>query len=126
MRHVKLIFGLFLLMTSCEYGYDYSYKVINKVDSQIDVHVKTYKIDSTYSILKDSSKILFVTGHGIEGSHGPYFKDVKFDLQEFTVIKNDSLKSNKDYLQNEAWIFSKEPSYEGLYTTTVTTEEFNK
>lgn len=126
MKHFSFIIGLAFLMTSCEYSYDYSYKVTNKSDSEISVYIKTFRIDTTFLILKDSAKVLVTSNHGIEGSHGPYFEDVKIDLDKFTVTKNDNLKSNRDYLKDDAWTFTKEPYHIGLYSATVTNDEFNK
>lgn len=102
MKLFSFIIGLVLLMTSCEYSYDYSYKLTNKSDSEISVNIKTFRIDTTFFILKDSSKVLVTSNHGIEGSHGPYFKNDKFDLDKFIVTKNDYVKSNRDYLMNDA------------------------
>ncbi len=111
--------GLLLIASGCEYAYDYSYTVTNKSDGRIDVYVKTFRIDSTFQIQKDSTKTLFIDDHGIEGSKGPYFADVTFDLDGFIVFKNDTLKSTRNYLKNETWIFK-----EGDYSTTVTNDEF--
>lgn len=113
------ILGLLLIMSGCEYVYDYSYTVANKSDGQIKVYVKTFRIDSTFTILKDSTKALFIDDHGIEGSGGPYFDDVTGDLDDFKVTKNETLISKRDYLKNDAWIFQ-----DGDYSTTVTNDEF--
>jgi hypothetical protein len=126
MKLFSFIIGLVLLMTSCEYSYEYSYKVTNKSNSEIYVNIKTFRIDTTFFILKDSSKVLVTSNHGIEGSHGPYFENVKIDLDKFIVTKNDNVKSNRDYLMNDAWTFTKEPSCKGLYSAIVTNDEFNK
>lgn len=126
MKLFSFIIGLVFLMTSCEYSYEYSYKVTNKSDSEIYVNIKTFRIDTTFFILKDSSKVLVTSNHGNEGSHGPYFENVKIDLDKFIVTKNDNVKSNRDYLMNDAWTFTKEPSFKGLYSAIVTNDEFNK
>lgn len=110
---------LVFILTSCEYSYDYSYVVTNKTDAEIKVHVKTFRIDSVFVILMDSSKLLFIDDHGIEGSKGPYFDDVINDLDKFEVTKNDTLKSKRDYLKNDMWTFEK-----GRYSTIVTNNEF--
>jgi hypothetical protein len=119
MKTLFILLGLIVIMTSCEYAYDYSYTVYNKTDTQIKVYVKTLRIDSTFTILKDSTKTLFVDDHGIEGSKGPYFANVTIDLENFIVTKNDTLTSKKNYLKNESWTFNK-----GDYSTTVTNDEF--
>jgi len=118
-KTIFTIFGLTLLMTSCEYGYDYTYTLTNKTDSQIKVYVKTFRIDSIYTIAKDSTEILFITDHGIEGSKGPYFANVTEDLDKFTVTINETSVSKRDYLKNESWTFTK-----GDYSTIVTNNEF--
>jgi hypothetical protein len=119
MKPLFTLIGLIVIMTSCEYAYDYSYSVTNKTDTQIKVYAKTFLIDSAFNISKDSTKTLFIGDHGIEGSKGPYFENVTVDLDNFTVTKNDTLTSSKDYLKNESWTFKK-----GDYSTIVTNEEF--
>jgi hypothetical protein len=119
MRTNFFILGLLLIMSGCEYAYDYSYTVTNKSDGQIKVYVKTFRIDSTFSIAKDSTKKLFIDDHGIEGSKGPYFDNVTVDLDNFKVTKNDTIMSTRDYLKNDAWTFKN-----GDYSTTVTNDEF--
>ena len=119
-KTVFAIIGLTLFMTSCEYRYNYSYTLTNKTDSQIKVYVKTFLIDSIYTIAKDSTEMLFIKDHGIEsGSKGPYFRKVTEDLDKFTVTINDTLVSKRDYLKNEPWTFNK-----GDYSTIVTNNEF--
>lgn len=119
MRTNIYILGLLLIITGCDYVYDYSYTVTNKSDTQIKVYVKTFRIDSTFLILKDSTKVLLIDDHGIEGSKGPYFDDVTVDLDDFKVIKNDTLISTRNYLKNDAWTYK-----DGDYSTTVKDDEF--
>jgi len=119
MKNVIMIIGLLLGITSCEHAYDYSYLVTNKSDVEIDVYVKTFRIDSVFIIPKDSTQLLLITDHGIEGSKGPYDRRVTGDLDKFEVTKNDTLKSKRDYLKNDAWTFKK-----GKYSTIVTDDEF--
>lgn len=121
MKTYLFILGFLLIMWGCEYGYDYSYTVTNKSDGQIKVYVKTFRIDSTFSIPKDSTKKLFIANHGIEGSKGPYFENVTVDLDSFMVIRNDTSMSTRNYLKNDSWNFTK-----GDYSTTVTNDEFEK
>ena len=121
MKITPLFLGFVLLFTSCEYGYDYSYRVTNMTDTLINVYAKTFLIDSTFIIPKDSTKVLLVTNHGIEGSRGPYFSDVNVDLDIFIIKKNDIITSKRDYLKNDAWSFN---DNDGVYSTIVTNEEF--
>ncbi len=121
MKTIFVIIGMILIMTSCDYVYNYSYTVTNKTDAQIEVYVKTFQTDSTFIISKDSTKTLFVTDHGIEDSKGPYFSNVTEDLDNFKITKNDTLTSTRDYLKNESWTFDK-----GDYSTNVTDVEFKK
>jgi len=116
--------GLFLIfsvlsLTSCDYAYDYTYKVTNDTDSEVKIKVQTFQIDSTYSISANVTQILFVTDHGLEGSKGPYFEDVAEEINEFVVTKNDTLVSTKDYLENSSWDYD-----DGLYHTTIEDIEF--
>jgi hypothetical protein len=112
-------------MTSCEYSYNYSYKVTNTSGTSINVRVKTFRVDSTFIIVNDSTKVLFTTTHGIEGPHGPYYKDVKFDLDSLIVKNQNDKISTKDYLLNETWTFTEDTYHEGLYSAFVTSDEFN-
>ena len=125
MKYISLILMMLFFITSCEYSYDYSYQVTNNSDDQISVYVKTFRLDSTFIIKKDSTKVLFTSNHGIEGSKGPYFEDVKIELDEFSVTKKDNSISTKDYLKNDAWTFTIEPYFIGLYSAIVTNDEFN-
>lgn len=118
-RKIFVLVVLLMIISGCEYTYDYTYTVTNKSDGNIKVSVKTFHIDSTYTIPVDSTKILFTTDHGIEGSTGPYFSNVTDDLDSFMVKKNDTINSTRNYLVNEAWVFN-----DGDYSTTVTNEEF--
>ncbi len=111
--------AILILFSSCDYVYDYTYQLTNSTDSEIKIKLATYSIDSIYSISAHETKILFVTDHGVEGSKGPYFDDVSFDLKEFLVIQTDTVTSTIDYLVNSSWDFN-----EGLYETTITEEEF--
>jgi len=119
MKRLFALLSLIVMMTSCDYSYNYSYTVTNKTDAQIKVYVKTFCIDSTYTIMKDAKQTLFVTDHGIEGSKGPYFQNVTGDLDNLRITKNDTFTSTRDYLKNESWIFNK-----GVYSTNVTNVEF--
>ena len=119
MKSISQFLYLLILLSGCEYSYDYSYTVTNKSDRQIHVFVKTFEIDSTFLIQKDSTKKLFITWHGVEGSKGPYSRNVNVDLDSFKVTKQDIIKSKRDYLKNDAWTF-----INGDYSTTVTNEEF--
>ena len=106
------------LLTSCEYGYTYSYSVTNSCDTTVDIHLKTYKIDSVFKLTKDETKILYMTDHGVQSSKGPYFSDVNQDLKIFTVTKGQ-VQSNRDYLKNDNWSFEK-----GVYSAIITNDEF--
>lgn len=120
-KSIFLLIGGILVLTSCEYSYMYSYKITNNSDSNVDVHLKTFRIDSTYKIQKDSTKTLFTTTHGIEASGGPYFDDVKNDIVEFKVIKNKQKVSNRDFLKNDNWSYDK-----GIYSIIITESDFEK
>ena len=120
-RNLKAIlcFATLILLSSCDYVYDYTYQVTNSTDSEIKIELVTHSVDSTYLISSNETKILFVTDHGVEGSKGPYFEDVSFDLKEFLVTKADTLSSTRDYLANSSWNYN-----DGVYKTTITEEEF--
>jgi hypothetical protein len=108
-----------LFLTSCDHEYDYTYEVRNESDSAIKVELITDWVDSTYLIGATQSKILFIIGHGFEGPNGPYFADVTEDLDSIVVVKDDTLISNKNYLENSAWEYKN-----GLYQAIVSNDEF--
>lgn len=116
----KLVLPLFLFLffTSCENSYNYSYTITNSTDTIISIHIKTYKIDSTYTLAKDIKKTIYITDHGVEGSKGPYFKDVNQDLTIFLVTRGQ-LNAKKNYLNNDSWTFKN-----GDYSTTVINSDF--
>jgi hypothetical protein len=114
--------SLICILASCEYSYNYTYSIKNNADSTISVHLKTYKSDSVYSIQSDSTETVYFTDHGIEGSRGPYFKDVSNDLQFISVMKGNT-GSGRDYKTNSSWLFIK-TNGSGVYTATVNNNEF--
>jgi len=117
--NTTVCFAILIFLNSCDYVYNYTYEVTNSTDGEINIELKTQSIDSVYSVSKDEKKVLFITDHGVEGSKGPYFEDVSFDLKIFTVTKSDTLKSTRNYLSNSSWTYNN-----GLYRTTITLEEF--
>ncbi|MDD2306749.1 MAG: hypothetical protein PHP53_18760 [Prolixibacteraceae bacterium] len=120
-NNLKLIFLFLIIMAlaSCEYAYDYTYQVTNNNESEVKIELKTFRIDSVFTIEANETKILFITDHGVEGSKGPYFDNVTIDLDKFIVTKNDTLVSSKNYLDNSSWNFDN-----GLYSTTINNDEF--
>jgi hypothetical protein len=118
MNKLLVFLSTVLLLTSCEYSYNYSYTVSNRTDTTIAIHIKTYRIDTLYKVLKDSNEIVYMDSHGIEGSKGPYFQNVSMDLDSFTVTKN-GITSIRNYLENNNWGFEN-----GDYKTTITNGEF--
>ncbi len=110
---------ILIFIVSCDYMYDYTYEVTNNSDSNIKIKLKTFNLDSVFNVNQNEIKILFITHHQVEGSDGPYFKDVSFDLANFIVSKNDTIFSKKDYLNNSSWQYDN-----GFYRTTITNEEF--
>ncbi len=116
LRHLLVIF--FISLTSCEYSYSYRYVVNNLADSTISIHLKTYRLDSTYYINSTDKLTIYETDHGVERARGPYFDDVTKDLFECTVKKGTTI-SSRNYLSNSSWYFEK-----GEYSTTITNTEF--
>lgn len=108
-----------VLLTCCDYGYDYTYKVTNDSDFDVKIELETFRFDSTYFILAHERKTLFTKSHGAEGSKGPYYDDVANDLYKFVLTKNDTIFSTRDYLENAAWEYN-----DGLYHATIESEEF--
>ncbi len=110
-------------LTSCDHYYDYEYMVENLSDSTIIVELYAENdpvLDTIYQIPTGQSLLIYECTHGNEGSDGPFFDEVSKDLTELTVKINDTLLSNRNYLENENWTF-----VEGLYSTTVTNKEFD-
>lgn len=111
---------LLLLFSSCDYAYDYTFKVKNATDTSVVIRLETFSQDTTYIIGSGNTETLFIDDHGAEGRGGPYFHDVSDFITSMTVSK-DSADSKRDYRSNAAWQFTKE---DGTYFTTVTNEEF--
>lgn len=122
-RKLVLLTFIALFLSSCEYAYNYTYTVKNSADTTIEIHMKTYRVDSVYNLAKGEERTLYKTEHGVEPWSGPYFDDVDHDLHFFSVKKR-SVQSSRDYLKNSSWSFEKEGRIEGKYKTTVTSAEF--
>jgi hypothetical protein len=118
---ITVLVSLIIFLFGCEYGYDYSYLVINRAGSDIRIHFSTFREDSVMMIPADSSRVIILFSHGIEGPKGPYIADKKVDLDTFEVTIGDSLHTNKNYLDNHSWRFD---SGNGRYSAIVTMEEF--
>ena len=120
MKKLIIIICTMFIVTSCDYCYIYRYVITNDTESCIVVDLETYNESVKYVIEKHETKIIFETTHGVQGSGGPFFKDVSFDLEKCVVSSNDTI-SNKNYLHNSSWIF-----VNGKYETIVTDDEFNR
>ena len=110
-------------MVSCDYGYLYRYEIINNTECRITVDIKTDEGNVNYVIEKHETKMIYETTHGVQGSKGPYFRDVYRDLKKCVVSRNDTI-SNKNYLDNSSWNFIIDKIHMGHYTTTVIDDEF--
>lgn len=117
-------FSLSVILYSCDTVFEYPYVITNNADTVIAVHYHavTYNEDTIVYVEKDSTKLL-VTAIWIGGGKQPKFRDVNEHLTSFTVTKN-GMNSNRDYLKNDAWIFTVLNNYQGKYNTTVTNAEF--
>lgn len=112
---------LLLLFTSCDYYYDYNFKVKNATDTSLVVKLETFRLDTTYIIVSGNTETIFVDNHGPEGRGVPFFHDVSDFITSMNVSK-DITDSKRDYRSNGAWQFTKD---NGTYFTTITNEEFN-
>ena len=121
MNNFRLIvlFVISMSLSSCDSLYDYTYQVKNETDSEVKIELKTFHIDSIYTIGVNETKVLFITDHGVEGSKGPYFDNVSVDLKKIIVTKNDTVVSSKNYLDNSSWFFDN-----GLYYNIINNDEF--
>ena len=110
---------IIFLLSSCDAVYNYTYQVTNKTNSEIEIELKTFQIDTIYTIEKNVTKILFVTDHGVERPKCPYYRDVSYDLKKFNVMKNDTIISSKNYLDSASWSFNN-----GIYNAIIEPDEF--
>lgn len=121
MKRIFLIV-LCIIFSSCDYYYSYEYIVQNDSSSQITVELFAQYhpiLDTVYRIESNQSLQIYETIHGNEGAGGPFFDDVSKDLTRLVIKKNDTLISNRDFIQNSNWLFT-----EGMYLTIITDIEF--
>ena len=110
---------LFLfLLSSCESSYEYKYSISNKANSTITIFYSTYSNDSVIKIAPGETKELFKTSHGIEGSGGPFQRDIRKDLKtiEVKIGTTDSAYNIRD---NKFWTFEKISSYNAKYNASI-------
>ena len=111
-----------MLISSCDYVYDYQYIVQNKSRSEIVVTLSATnfpQLDTIYFISTNQNILIYETGHGIEPAGGPFFDDVKNDLSEIVIKNIDSVMSNRNFRENSNWDFNG-----GTYSTTITDADF--
>ena len=108
-----------LALVSCDHTYQYTYEVTNNASSKVVIALRPIRSDSAYTLSSGETEILFVTDHGVEGARGPYFEDVRFDLDQFSVMRCDSVPSTKNYLDNSSWTYNN-----GLYRAIIEDSEF--
>jgi len=117
-----------VILASCDCDYTYKYEVTNGSSAPIKVN---WTYESPNGVTTDSTEIqpsetkeLFVTTHGYEKCvKGPFFRDVHHDIDAFTVTRQDSLTSTREYRNNDSWEYDEEKKT-GIYSTTVTDGEF--
>ena len=109
-----------MILYSCECAYDYSYEIENQTDGVIQVNWTHNTVSQSKSIEPGSSEIFLITGHGIEPCRtGPFFQDVKIDLQKIEIINSENLKSKLNYQENDLWEYSG-----GHFKAFITNDEF--
>ncbi len=116
---IPILIVIIFLLSSCDAVYYYTYQVTNKTNSEIEIELKTFHIDTIYTIGKNVTKILFETDHGVESIKGPYYRDVSYDLKIINIIKNDTIISSKNYLDSASWSFN-----DGIYSAIIEPNEF--
>jgi hypothetical protein len=124
--HFILISSIVLLsltINSCERGYHYSYNLFNNTDSIIYVNFKTGFNDTIIVVKPNETKEIFTTYHGLEGSRGPYKRDVKDDIYDISIKRGSKLSYN-NYRKNELWTFEKKSDFKAVYEAVVTNAEF--
>ncbi len=125
----KLFVGFILILTvlsSCEYGNTYYYKVTNNTDTAIFVHCKSvdtlqqYRIDTNFIIPRDSSKIIFTIDHGIQGSAQNYLWNVSKDNIKLSITRKGAL-SHRDYAKSSSWAFCEDSA---MYLAVIYNSDF--
>lgn len=112
-----------LFLSSCDYGYEYSYSVKNNTDTLVIVHYKYFSDDSSITIGKNETKLLFIDMHGGEGRWGSYYDSINREFSMFSVTKN-GIGSKRDYLKDENWTFNSSADKVVQYTTIINNGEF--
>ena len=116
-----LLLLVIISLSACDFFYMYAYQATNATDVEMKIRVKTFYIDSVYTVAANETKELFTTIRGPEGMGGPFFREVSFDLYVFEVMKDVTVVSSKNYLDNSYWHYD-----DGLYSTVITDDEFDE
>ena len=118
---------IILLLYSCEYEAQISYKVSNDLSENIKVVFNDNGKDIT--IVVDSKKTATIAVHGQGLSSVDNYKESSTQLSEFIILdiyKKDTIKSKTDYMKTENWTWHENDVHNAEYTTIVNNSDFEK
>ncbi len=109
-----------LLVASCDCIHMYTYEATNDSSQEVEIIWKSPTETGTVTLEPGQTSALFVIEDGIEDCKTcPCESDVANDIENFLVYQNDTVLSNRNYYENQAWLFD-----DGFYRTVITDEEF--
>ncbi|MFZ4800241.1 MAG: hypothetical protein ACOYMA_22315 [Bacteroidia bacterium] len=125
MKKYALILLTFFL-ASCEYEAQLSYKVKNNTTTKIKV-ISSYNKSQTdtFDIPANDQTTIAIIGKGLSSVDN--YKEKGEKLRNFSIIailKNDTIKSNIDFLKTTRWIYNEKNAHSADYILTVLQTDF--
>lgn len=125
---VYLFALLTLILTSCEYEAQLSYKVANNTTSIIKViseYTDSKTVTDTFLIAPNDVITIAVIGKGLNGVR--YYKEKGETLSDFSkvdIYKNDTVKAATNFLMTSRWNYDETTNHSANYKLTVVPTDF--
>ncbi len=122
---LKWIFWLtsiVIVSSSCDAIYDYRYHFDNQTSGEMSVHMAGLEFDTILVIPFAEKRSFLIPESFVEGANGPHEHPVSSDFDQLMIMNQDSILSQRDYLNNDQWEFVKSDA--GKFFTVVTNDEF--
>jgi len=119
---------LTLFFTSCEYEAQISYKIKNNTTTTIKVistNTDNKTKTETFFISPNVQATIAINGQGLSGVSN--YKEKGEKLRTFSkmdIFKNDSIKSNTDFLKTTRWTYIEKDTHSADYILTVLQTDF--
>ena len=121
------LIALFFVLISCEHFPDYTYKINNSTTSSLKVIVINTFSNRTDTIVIATQELYLIArnGHGMGTAKSKQEKgEYLMDFAKIDIYKNDTIKSNTDFLKTERWIYDEKDKYSADYILTVSDSDF--